>query len=107
MTSQTPSHIHLYADGGCNRGDDLWLYPNMMADIHHAQSLPQAGELEPGTLIVLGNVHGLDEGRLAELTSLAWQTGSSHTLRTGDNLMGDVSTMSFCYKCDGSEGRIE
>ena len=101
------SYIHLYADGGCNRGDDLWLYPDMTADIHYAQSLPRAGELEPGTLVVLGDVHGLDEGRLGELTSLAWQTGSSHTLRTGDNLMGDVATMSFCYKCGRSEGRIE
>ena len=47
------SHIHLYADGDCNKGDDLWLYPDMSADIYHAQVMPQAGELEPGTLVVL------------------------------------------------------
>ena len=101
------SYVHLYADGACNKGDDLWLYPDMTADIHNAQALPQAGDLEPGTLVVLGRVHGLDEGRLAELTSLAWQTGSSHTLRTGDNLMGDVATMSFCYECGGTDGKME
>ena len=101
------SRVYLHADGGCNKGDDLWLYPDMSADIRQAQVLPQAGDLEPGTLIVLGRVHGLDEGRMAELTSLAWQTGSSHTLRTDDNLMGDVATMSFCYECGGTDGRIE
>ena len=96
--------VQLYSDGVCNKGDDLWLYPDMDADIQHSRELPEDDlTLEPATLVIVGRVHGLDEDTLADMESLAWRLDSGHTLRSRDNLLGDVATMAFCYQCGKEE----
>ena len=92
--------VLLFSDGDCNKGDDLWLYPDMSAEIHRVDTMPTDAELEAATLVVVGRVHGLSESSLANAAQLAWRTKSSHTLRSRDNLLGDVVTMSFCNRCD-------
>ena len=91
--------VLLYSDGHCNKGDDQWLYPDMSADIQRIDEMPLETEIEPATLVVVGRVHGLSQKGLAQATDLAWRAGSNHTLRSRDNLLGDVVTMSFCNRC--------
>ena len=92
--------VLLFSDGGCNKGDDLWLYPDMSAEIHRVDTMPTEAELEVATLVVIGRVHGLKDSSMAGAAELAWRTKSSHTLRSRDNLLGDVVTMSFCKQCE-------
>ena len=54
---------------------------------NHLRDVARSGRLaKVGYCAIITGVHGLDEGRLAKMTSLAWQTESSHTLRSRDNL---------------------
>ncbi len=93
------SRVHVYADRSCDKGDDLWLYPDMTAEIETVDTLPRTTQLEPGTLVVLGSVHGLSDRALAEMASLASMTESVHTLRSRDNLSGALATLTLCYEC--------
>ena len=72
--------VLLLSDGSCNKGDDLWLYPDMSAEIHRVDKMPTEAELEVATLVVIGRVHGLSDSSLAHAAELAWRTKSSHTL---------------------------
>ena len=105
MALLIPVHLLFYTmlrdtTGGCNKGDDLWLYPDMSAEIHRVDTMPTEAELEAATLVVIGRVHGLSDSSLAHAVELAWRTKNSHTLRSRDNFLGDVVTMSFCNRCE-------
>ncbi len=92
-------HVQVLGHGSCNKGDDLWLYPDMAADIHRIDALPGELGIESGTLVVVADVHGLDDDELADITDRAWLVHSNHTLRSKYNLLGHVATMTFCYQC--------
>ena len=91
--------VQTLGHGNCNKGDDLWLYPDMTADIQRIDTLPGELGIEPGTLVVVADVHGLDDERLADVTDLAWLVHSNHTLRSKYNLSSHVAAMTFCYQC--------
>lgn len=91
--------VYLQSHRYCNLGDELWLYPDMTAAIEHTQSLPAESDLSPGSLVLIGEPHGLSEHHIAEFTALAVRLDSAHTLRTSETILGLVATVSFCYQC--------
>ena len=92
--------VYLHAARECNLGDDIWLYPDMTATVENAGSLPGEADLPPGSLVLIGDSHGLPEDRIAEFVALAVRMNSAHTLRTSETVLGSVATVSFCYQCD-------
>ena len=93
-------HVYLHAARECNLGDDIWLYPDMTATVENAGVLPGAADLPPGSLVLIGDSHGLPQDRIAEFVALAVRMNSAHTLRTSETVLGSVATVSFCYLCD-------
>lgn len=93
-------HVRLYGNGGCNKGDDIWLYPDMQAEIIHANDFGDDMGIESGTLMVASMSHGLEDDVISRFVAFSDKAGSSHTLRINENLLGDVAAMSFCYQCE-------
>ena len=92
--------VYLHAARECNLGDDLWINPDMTATIENIGALPNESDLPPGSLVLIGDSHGLPEDRIAEIVALAARMNSTHTLRTSETVLGSVATVSFCYQCD-------
>ena len=97
-------HVYLYGSGGCNKGDDIYMYPDMEADIVHSHELPQDMEIESGTPVVASRPHGLNDDNISRFMEFSTKIGSSHTLRINENLVGDVAAVSFCYQCEKRDG---
>ena len=91
--------VHAQSNFHCNKGDDIWLYPDIAVDILNDGGLPHAADIEPATLVVVGHSHGLDDALRNEFAAQSVNAGSAHTLRTRNNLLGDVAAMSFCHQC--------
>lgn len=91
--------VYLHAARECNLGDDLWINPDVTAEIENGGSLPAASDIPPGSLVLTGDVHGLPEDRIADFVALAARMNSAHTLRTSETVLGLVATVSFCYQC--------
>lgn len=91
--------VYLHAARECNLGDDLWINPDVTAEIENAGSLPAASDIPPGSLVLTGDAHGLPEDRIADFVALAARMNSAHTLRTSETVLGLVATVSFCYQC--------
>ena len=91
--------VFLYTARECNLGDDRWINPDMTATVEHLPALPSESELPPGSLVLIGDSHGLPEDRIAEIVDLAARMNSTHTLRTSESVLGLVATVSFCYQC--------
>ena len=62
-------------------------------------ALPGEADLPPGSLVLIGDSHGLPEDRIAEFVALAARMNSAHTLRTSETVLGLVATVSFCFQC--------
>ena len=78
-----------------------WLYPDVdNAQFRNLPQLPDAADLSPGTLVVIGNHQGLSENDIAEFLNLAAQVGSLSALRAQNNLQGNLAALTFCHQCD-------
>lgn len=99
--------VYLYSNAHCNLDDAFWLYPHTQAAFENRgidDILPDAGDLQPGSLVVLGHTMGdLSEGRIAEFVDLSVRADSAHTLRVSESAIGRVVTLSFCYQCATSD----
>ena len=99
--------VYLYSNAHCNLDDAFWLYPHTQAAFENRgidDPLPDANNLQPGDLVVLGhNMGELSEGRVAEFVGLSVRADSAHTLRVSESAVGRVVTLSFCYQCPPSD----
>ena len=102
--SEEPSpyqFVHLTTYGGhCTYNDDKWMYPDSDAPIEILDRLPEPEDIQAGSLVVAGHAHGLTDEQITGLSLLAADMGSVHTLRRVENLLGQTSAVSFCYRCD-------
>jgi hypothetical protein len=78
----------------------IWLLHPKRLRILGVTSLPAAGTLTPGTLVVAG-VQGraLTENEFGVLERLAEASGSRDTLTSAMNLAGARSVAGFCVRC--------
>ena len=84
----------------CELNDEIWLYRNTDFEAENPEYLPASNEIEPGTLLVIGDYRGLPNEVVAEFTQLAEVTGNADTLLTFKTMLDRVGTVTFCHQCE-------
>ena len=83
----------------CGFSDEIWLYPDRQFDPFNQPELPLPEEIDPGTLVLIGNNHGLAADMATQARELARATGNSDTMQETKTLLGRTGTISFCHLC--------
>ena len=87
-------HVH-----NCDFHDEAWLYPDRHFEPFNQAHLPDASEIAPGTLVLIGNTRGLSGEAATKFRELANATGNSGSIRETKTLFERTGTLSFCYQC--------
>ena len=84
----------------CGFGDEVWLYPDRHFEPFNRRDLPNSEGISPGTLVLVGNNHGLTIADADRARELARSTGNSDSMRETKTLLGRTGTISFCHRCE-------
>ena len=83
----------------CGFSDEIWLYADRQFEPFNQPELPLPEEINPGTLVLIGNNHGLTVDMATRARELARVTGNADTMQESKTLLGRTATISFCHLC--------
>ena len=96
--------VLVHADGAVCRPDhERWLFPEIPTErMAQVAQLPAPDQVPAGTLVITGTADpgGINGAEIENFLHLATSLASVHTLQVATNTLGNVSAMTFCYRCD-------
>ena len=88
------------SEANCEFNDEIWVYRDTDFEAENSDKLPAPHEIEPGTLLVVGNRDGLPDEAISQITELADVTGNAETVLMFETLLERVGTVTFCHQCE-------
>ena len=96
--------VIVHADGAVCRPDhERWLFPEVPTErMAQVAQLPAPDQVSAGALVITGTADhgGIIGAEIENFLHLATSLSSVHTLQVETNTLGNVSAMTFCYRCD-------
>lgn len=88
----------------CEFGDEIWLYPDLEFEWDRVDGIPNAADIQPSTLVVVGGSLGLPEDLKEGAEALAQELGDEETLLGFKTMFDRIATVTFCHRCEVDPG---